>query len=82
MDTTLASICSMDTTLPFYVYVGQPIKNETFSSAVNLHAKLVKSRTYLACLFGCSHVPFSTCYIIPSFVARQHLKTEQTCMGG
>ena len=53
--------------------MGHPIKNETFySSALYLHARLMKPHTYLECLFGYSHVPFSTCYIIPYFVARQH----------
>ena len=49
--------------------------------AVNLLAGLMKSRIYLACLIGCSNETFSIGYIIPSFVDRQHFKTEQTCMG-
>ena len=28
---------------------GHPIQNETFYSEENLHARLMKSRTYLAC---------------------------------
>ena len=41
-------------------------------SAVNYHARLMKYRCKVAPLFGCSHVPYSTCYIVPIFVARQH----------
>ena len=54
-------------------YERHPIKNETFFySALNLHARLMKSCSKLAHLFGCSHVPYSKCYIVPTFVARQH----------
>ena len=45
---------------------------EFFYSAVNLHSRHMISRSKLARLFGCSHVPFSTHYILPTFVARQH----------
>ena len=45
-------------------------------SAVNLHARLTKSHSKLARLFGYSHVPYSTCYKIPIFVARQHKNTR------
>ena len=38
----------------------------------------MKSHSKLACLFGCSHVPYSMCYILPIFVARQHKKTGQS----
>ena len=54
------------------IYEGHPIKNETFYSGVNLHARLRKSRPKVARLFGCSHVPNSTCYLVTAFVARQH----------
>ena len=41
------------------VYVGHPIKNETFCfSTLNLHARLTKSRVYLSCLLCYTHVPF------------------------
>ena len=54
-------------------YVGHPIKNETFFySTVNLHARLMKSRSKLACLFGYSHEPYSLSYTVPTFDARQH----------
>ena len=43
-----------------------------FYSAVNLHARLMKFLSKLACLFGCSQVPYSMFYIVPTFVARQH----------
>ena len=43
-----------------------------FYSAVNLHARLMKFLSMLTRLFGCSHVPYSTFYIVPTFVARQH----------
>ena len=40
----------------FLQYVVHPIKNETFFyNTVNLHARLMKSRSTLACLFGYSH---------------------------
>ena len=45
-------------------------------SAVNIHARLMKSPSTLARVFGFSHVPYSTCYIVPIFVARQHKKTR------
>ena len=52
---------------------SHPIKNETFFySSVNLDARLKKSHSKLARLFGYSHVPYSTHYTLPSFVARQH----------
>ena len=55
------------------IYEGHPIKNETFFySALNLHARLMKFLSKLARLFGCSHVPYSRFYIIPTFVAMQH----------
>ena len=54
-------------------YEGHPMKNETLSiSAVNLHARLLKFLSKLVRLFGCSRVLYSTCYIVPTFVARQH----------
>ena len=43
-----------------------------FYSTVNLHARLMKSRSTLACLFGYSHEPYSLSYTVPTFVARQH----------
>ena len=55
------------------LYEGHPIKNETFFySALNLHARLMKSCSKLAHLFGSSLVPCSTCYVVPTVVARQH----------
>ena len=66
----------------FHTYKGHPIKNDTVS-IVNLHARLMKSRTKLARLYGCSHVPFSMCYIVPTFVLgnirrlRKHAWTAQ-----
>ena len=50
-------------------YEGHPIMNETFNSAVNLHLRLMKSCSMLALHFGCSHVPYSMCYIVLIFVA-------------
>ena len=50
---------------------------------MNLHARIMKFLSKLACLFGCSHVPYSTFYIVPTVVARQHnKKTGQTCVDG
>ena len=37
-----------------------------FNSAVNLHARLMKSRSVLARLLGCSHIPYLTGYIYPT----------------
>ena len=37
--------------------------------ALNYHARNMKSHSKLPNLFGCSHVPYSTCYIVPIFVA-------------
>ena len=54
------------------IYEGHPIKNETFFSAVSVHARLMKFLSKLARLFGCSRVPYSMFYIVPTFVARQH----------
>ena len=52
---------------------GPPNKNETcFYSTVNVHSRLMKYCSKLARLFGCPYVPYSTCYIAPTFVARQH----------
>ena len=49
---------------------------------MNLHARLMKFLSKLARLFDCSHVPYSTFYIVPISVARQHSKTGQTCVDG
>ena len=55
------------------MYEGHPIKNETFFyNALNLHARLMKSCSKLTHLFGCSRVPYLTCYVVPTVVARQH----------
>ena len=43
-----------------------------FYSAVNLHARVMKSRLNLARLFGYSQESYLMCYIVPTFVARQH----------
>ena len=53
-------------------YEGHPIHNENFSTEQLIHTQDMKSLTKLARLFGCSHVPFSTGYIAPDFVAGQH----------
>ena len=56
-----------------FIYEGHSIKNETFFySGMNLYARLMKSCPKLACLFGCSHITYSMCYLVPAFVARQH----------
>ena len=47
-------------------------ERDIFYSTVNLHARVMKSRLKLARLFGRSLEPYSTCYIVPTFVARQH----------
>ena len=41
-----------------------------FYSALNLHARLMKSCSKLTHLFGCSRVPYLTCYVVPTVVAR------------
>ena len=44
-----------------------------FLSSVNLLAAgLMKSRSNLAYHFGCSPVPYSTRYIVPTYVASHH----------
>ena len=50
-----------------------------FNSAVNLHARLMKSRSVLARLLGCSHVPYLTCYIYPTGL---RLCSSQTMKSG
>ena len=43
-----------------------------FDNAVNLHALVMKSLLMLVRLFDCSQETYSMCYIVPTFVARQH----------
>ena len=83
-------IFSMVSTVVFYVPKGTlgGIRGSSnkewdfFYSAVNLHARVMKSRLKLARLFGCSQEPYLMCYIVPTFVARQHKKTRQTSLDG
>ena len=56
-------------------YEGHPIKNETFAIAQLINMlDLCNLDSKLARLFGCSHVPYSTCYIVPIWAnTRGHL---------
>ena len=58
--------------------MGILIKDKTFFySAMNLHARFMKSRSKLAFIFGYSHEPiffYSTSYTVPAFVARDNIE--------
>ena len=44
------------------------MKNETFYSVVNLHARLRKSRSKVVCPFGYSHEPYSMSYTFHAYL--------------